>query len=156
MGRHPYKRYLLQRGFAKGPRDRRECVSSGKDLKTQARLSLGALERLALQIRQLDSQSWYASNKPLEKNRHGGKNGLVPPNHQERKPMPWVKNNKDARVVIPHEKKENSSACLPPKGSRQNLSESGSNSPNLSGHDQDGLFLSQTSVHEILGQQHPP
>ena len=57
MGRHSRGRDLLPRRFAKSPRAGRCALSGGKSVAQTRPERVGALERLAPQIRQLDSQT---------------------------------------------------------------------------------------------------
>ena len=76
MGWHAYKRHVLRTGCAKSPSVGRFLIPSGKSLETEKRSGVGAVERMALQVRQLDSrstQTWCASNKkrPVRKKSPG-------------------------------------------------------------------------------------
>ena len=64
MGRHFRGRDLLPRGFAKRPRAGRCALSGGKSVAQTRPERVGALERLAPQIRQLDSQTSLESKLP--------------------------------------------------------------------------------------------
>ena len=76
MGWHAHKRHVLRTGCAKSPSVGRFLIPSGKSLETEKRSGVGAVERVALQVRQLDpgsTQTWCASNKkrPVRKKSPG-------------------------------------------------------------------------------------
>ena len=72
MGWHAYKRHVLRIPGAKRPSVGRLLIQSGKSLESEKTPGVGAVERVALQVRQLDTrstQAWCASNKkrPVKK-----------------------------------------------------------------------------------------
>ena len=57
MGWNPYKRNFLRTRCAKGASIRRLSISCGKSLETKRTKHLGSVERVAVQVRQLDSSA---------------------------------------------------------------------------------------------------